>query len=69
MDIREVMKYVSMRQFLPTFCGIKYTSMTLHKLRGIDGNGKKIGFTKDEKIKIMRGRIALNKHIAKHLKD
>ena len=43
--------------------------MVRHKMRGIDGNGNKIGFTKDEKIKIRKGRIALNKYLSKVLKD
>jgi len=69
MDIKAVKKYISLRQFLPDFCGIECTNMVRHKMRGIDGNGNKIGFTKDEKIKIRKGRIALNKYLSKVLKD
>lgn len=63
MNIKGIYKYVSMAKFLPDFCGIEYTNMIRHKMRGMDGNGKKIGFTKDEKIKIQNGRIALNKYL------
>lgn len=68
MDIKEVMNYISMRKFLPKFCGMEYTMMVRHKMRGKDGHNRPIEFTKQEKEKIRKGRILLNKHIKNCLK-
>lgn len=68
MNIQEIMKYVSMRRFLPDFCNIEYTTDIRLKMRGKDRNNKKISFSDEEIERINKGRIALNKHITKNLK-
>jgi hypothetical protein len=43
--------------------GIKYSSYTRHKLRGIDSHNNKVGFTKTEEEEIRNGITAFLKEI------
>lgn len=60
-----IFDYVNATTFLPTFCGIPITSMTRHKLRGKNGNGKPVDFTPEEKQKILAGVEKFYKRFAK----
>lgn len=58
MNIEKLQKVVSMRAFIPEYVDstvIKYDSSTRHKMRGIDGNGKPISFSPEEKLAIRNG--------------
>lgn len=58
-------KYIKAIHFLPDYCGITHTPYVQHKIRGIDGNGKEIEFTDDEKKKIRAGVKKLSADLQK----
>lgn len=60
--MKQIFQYISAKSFFPEYAPeVKnYT----HKMRGIDGNGKEIEFTKEDKKAIKSGIRKMTKDLA-----
>ena len=66
MGMKEILKYISAKHFFADYA--KDVKNFTHKMRGIDGNGKPIEFTPDDKKAIIAGLKQMAKDISTQLK-
>jgi hypothetical protein len=69
MNIKLIKKFVKLNHFFEQYCGIKYSSITRHKMRGKDSANKPLTFTDQEKRAIKKGWRMLNEEIYASLKE
>lgn len=64
--MKEILKYISATNFFPDYAPeVKnYT----HKMRGVDGNGKQIEFSKEDKKAIKAGIRQMAKELVSQIK-
>ena len=64
--MKEILKFISGKHFFPIYC--KEVGNYTHKMRGKDGHGKAIDFTKEDKKLIAAGLKEMTKDILLKLK-
>lgn len=69
MDIELLKTFVKLNHFFEQYCGIKYSSITRHKMRGLDSANKPLAFTDQEKKAIKKGWRLLHADIYSSLKE
>ena len=64
-DMKQILKYLSASNFFTDYA--KSVKNVKHKMRGIDGNGKPIEFTEEDKKQIKAGIKQLSSDLQKQL--
>lgn len=64
--MKEILKYISAKHFFTDYA--KSVKNFTHKMRGLDGHGKSIDFTEDDKKAIAAGLKEMTKDIIVKLK-
>lgn len=63
--MKEILKYLSAKYFFTDYA--KSVKNFTHKMRGVDGNGKPIEFTEEDKKQIKAGIKQLSSDLQKQL--
>jgi hypothetical protein len=69
MDIELLKTFVKLNHFFEQYCGIKYSSITRHKMRGRDSANKPLTFTDQEKKAIKKGWRLMTAEVYASLKE